>query len=103
MIPRNGQGTPTVTVLETVFVILGMALLGVPVILGLLSPVAGFVVSRTLPEPSWDAAMMAFTQLGAAVATYLVGALLVGLPWYAALIAALLVGITSYSRRAPEY
>jgi hypothetical protein len=90
------------TAVTTVLLILGMGVLGVPVILGLLSPIAGAVVVRTFPEQSWDTAMALFAQAFAALATYLIGALALGLPWYAALIAALLVGITSYARRMPE-
>jgi hypothetical protein len=91
-----------VTVLKTVLLVVGMGVLGVPLILGLLSPAAGAIVARTVPEPSWDAAMTFFTQAAAGLCTYLIGAFGLGLPWYAALIAALLVGGTSYARRVPE-
>jgi hypothetical protein len=90
------------TVVTTVALIFGMAVLGVPIILGLLTPVVGFVVERALPEPAWDGLMLLWAQAGSALATYLIGALALGLPWYAALIAAFLVGITSYARRDPS-
>ena len=90
------------TVLNTVLLVIGMGVIGVPLILGLLSPIAGAIVARTVSEPNWDAAMLFFAQIGGAAATYLIGVLVLGLPWYAALIAALLVGVTSYVRRVPE-
>lgn len=90
------------TVLNTVFLILGMAVIGVPVLLGLLSPVVSAVVVRVFPESAWDGVMLLFAQGGAATATFLIGSVAVGLPWGACLIAAVLVGITSYARRAPD-
>ena len=90
------------SVFNTVVLIIGMALLGVPILLGLLSPLAGAVVTRTLPETAWDDAMLLFAQGFAALATFLIGKLAMGLPWYAALIAAFIVGITTYAKRAPE-
>ena len=90
------------TVLETVLLIVGMAVIGVPVVLGLLTPIVSAIVVRALPESAWDGTMLLFTQVAAAAATYLIGTLLLDLPWAAALVAALLVGITSYTRRAPE-
>lgn len=89
------------TSLNTFLLCLGMATFGAPLILNLLSPLAGAFVTRTLSEPAWDGAMLFFAQGTAALATFLVG-LAISLPWYAALIAALLVGITSYAKRAPE-
>jgi hypothetical protein len=90
------------TAVKVVSLFFGMAVIGVPLLLGLLSPVAGWIVTRSLPPSAWDGAMLLFAQLGAATATYLVGALALDLPWYAALIVALIVGITSYVRRNPE-
>jgi hypothetical protein len=90
------------TVVLTIVLIIGMGLLGVPIILGLLSPLAGAVVTRALPESAWDGAMFAFAQSFAALATFLIGWLVLELPWYAALIAALVIGLTTYARRAPE-
>ena len=87
------------TVVTTVVLIAGMGVIGVPLVLGLLSPLAGAVVMRALPEGAWDGAMLLFTQVGAALVTYLIGTLALGLLWYAALVAALVVGITSYPRR----
>lgn len=43
-----------VTALNTFFLILGMAVIGVPIILGLLGPIAGAVVVRVFPESAWD-------------------------------------------------
>src|SRR5215218_7566420 len=90
------------TALNTFLLTLGMAVIGVPVLLGLLSPLVGAVVVRLFPESAWDDIMLLFAQGGAAAATFLVGFFAVGLPWVACLIAAVLVGITSYARRAPE-
>lgn len=82
--------------------VLGMGAFGVRIVLGLLTPLAGAVVMRVRPERNWDGAMLLFAQLSAAAVTYLVGGPLLGLPWYAALIGAVLVGITSYAVRAPD-
>jgi hypothetical protein len=89
-------------VVKTLLLVLGMCLIGVRLLLGLLTPLVGFAVTRLLSERNWDAVMMLFTQLTAAAATYLIGALALDLPWYAALIAAVVVGLTSYTVRAPE-
>jgi MFS family permease len=91
-----------VTVLSTILLILGMGVVGVRIIFGLLTPLASAVVTRTLPETAWDGAMLLFAQGITALATFLVGTLAIGLPWYAALIAAFIVGITSYAVRAPS-
>src|SRR3712207_5118670 len=90
------------TGVNTFFLMLGMGVVGVPLILGLVSPVAGAVVVRVFPQHLWDDVMMVVAQLGAAAATWVIGSVAVGLPWYACLIAALVVGITSYARRAPD-
>ena len=90
------------TILLTVVLIFGMGVLGVPVIFGVLSPLASAVVARTLPETSWDGAMQGFVMVGAALMTFLIGVFALGLPWVAGLIAAVMVGITSYARRIPD-
>ena len=79
-----------------------MAVIGVPLILGILSPFVGAVVVRVFPEPAWDPVMLVFAQGWAHMITYLVGRLALGLPWAACLIAAVFIAITSYARRAPE-
>ena len=38
------------------------------------------------------------SMVAAAIVVFLVGALVIGLPWYAAAIAGLLIGLTSYAR-----
>ena len=91
------------TALYAVLVALGMALVGARVVLALLIFVAGAIFVRTLPEENWDGSMLLFTQMTAAIATFLVGYILVELPWYAAVPAALFVGVTTYAKRAPEF
>lgn len=87
------------TVFTTVLLVMGMGAIGAPLLLSLVAPLFGAVIGRTLPEHSWDLAMNAFCQAFAALTTYLIGVLVLGLPWYAALPAGLAVGVTSYARR----
>jgi hypothetical protein len=90
------------TVAKTILLFFGMAVIGVRV-LALFMGLISLVVMRLLPEPNWDGAMLLISQLLAAGTTYLIGTLALALPWYAALIAAVLVGITTYSVRAPGH
>src|SRR4051794_12587470 len=46
------------TAVNTIFLVLGMALVGVPVLLGLLSPIVGAAVVRLSPESAWDGLML---------------------------------------------
>jgi hypothetical protein len=89
-----------VTVFATTMLTFGMCVIGAPMMLNLLSPLAGAVVVRTLPETAWDGAMLAFAQVTAAVGAFAIGMFVLGLPWYAALIAGFVVGITSYAVRS---
>src|SRR5690349_11377538 len=90
------------TVVKTILLFFGMAIIGVRLLAVLMGPISALVV-RLLPPSNWDGAMLLISQLSAAATTYLVGSLALNLPWYAALIAALLVGVTTYSVRAPAH
>ena len=48
-------------------------------------------------------AMVLVTLVGAFVVVLAFGAVVLGLPWYAAAIAGAIVGVTSYPRRNPEH
>lgn len=89
------------TLIKVVLLAIGMGAVGVPVVLGVFVPVVGAVVTRVLPERAWNGVMLVFTQVFAALVTFAIGTV-IGLPWYAALIAALVVGITSYASRGSE-
>lgn len=85
---------------KTVLLTLGMALLGYRIFPGMFIDLVGRYVMTNLHPSAWIPTMMAFAQGGAALATFLLGVLVLGLPWYAALIAAMFVGVTTHTRPA---
>jgi hypothetical protein len=62
-----------------------------------------FLLGMMRDEETAFVIVSTLSMLAAAVTVFLVGALAVGLPWYAAAIAGLFVGITSYARPNPAY
>jgi hypothetical protein len=61
------------------------------------------VIGRMRDEALAFTLVSLLSMAAAAVTVFLVGVLAVGLPWYAALIAGLLIGITSYARPNPAH
>lgn len=98
----NDTGSARMTALHAVELAIGMALLGVRLLFVVLLPLASVIVSRTIPPQNQDGAMLFITQLGAAASTFLLGTLAFHIPWYASLIAALFVGVTTYTVRNPD-
>lgn len=96
LVEPRGNG---IDVVEAVLLFFGMALIGVR-ILGLLSPLVGAVVTRTLPETAWDGVMLLYAQGSAALVTFWIGMDPMGGPWYAAATVGFLVGITTFAVRS---
>jgi hypothetical protein len=64
--------------------------------------IPGNLVSAFVRDPENEFAVMVLMTLVAATGVvFLFGTLVLGLPWYAALVAGALVGATSYPRRNP--
>ena len=88
-------------VVEAILLFVGMALIGVR-LLGLLNPLIAAVLTRTLSETSWDGAMLLWAQGSAALVTLWLG-IEMGGPWWAAVIVALLVAVTTFATRRPSH
>ncbi len=88
------------TALKIIVLIFGMGIIGNRIISILVAP-AGIVVNR-LSYDNQFAAVTALYQACAFIATTLVGLLLFGLPWYAAVPSALFVALTTFARPKPR-
>jgi hypothetical protein len=61
------------------------------------------VIGRMRDEELAFTVVSVLSMAVAAVTVFLVGVLAIGLPWYAGLIAGLLIGMTSYARPNPAH
>jgi hypothetical protein len=90
------------TVLWTILYALGMAAIGARLILFIPLGIFGAIIERTAKTEEGEfLAVSLFVWVGSFAVTLALG-IIIGLPWYAALIAGVLVGITSFAKPNPN-